>query len=120
MYRLHLCSYVMPGKSSDDFRGLFCLDANSMHRKTRDHPSDSPELLGVEESVCEGAMSPDESARALALLARWALRKAQKEGSLGPGGSTEVVTVDCSKGSGGENADNRLALGEDGGNVVTG
>lgn len=106
MYKVHLSNYVMPRKSSDDFPGLFVSDRSSMHPKTSIGRREESAPFGIDEPKCAGVMSPDESARALALLARWVLRRAGKEGRLGPGEYREVVTVDFSKTSGDEKGDN--------------
>jgi len=77
-----------------------------MHPKTRIGQREECALFGIDEPDCAGVMSPDESARALALLARWAIRRARKEGRLGPFCSGEVVTVDSSKGFGPKKGEN--------------
>jgi hypothetical protein len=54
--------------------------------------------LLIEEGNEAEIMSQDEAVRTLELLARWAIRRAQKEGRLSAGGPGKAITTDVSKG----------------------
>jgi len=63
-------------------------------------------VVAIETHKSEDEMDAARAGQVLGILARWAIRRARKEGRLSPGGSGGVVTVDFSKGSGNGISDN--------------
>jgi hypothetical protein len=63
-------------------------------------------VVAIETHESEDPMDAACAGQVLGMLARWAVRRARKDGRLSPGGSGEVVTVDFSKGSGNGISDN--------------